>query len=393
MVGRLDAQGQALVNIQSDWSRGNTTNTPLGSGATFTGEWEQNNYPDVMVSCQTDNTGTLYFDFSVDGENSTTFPVNGFAVASGIHEFHTAVKGPRYFRVRLVNDTGAQSYLRLNTYYGTFRQGNSPLNQSVGLDTDAAHVRPTNFAHEVRLGRRSGVTGWNKFGYRTGLLSGAGESTIWAASGNHTILTAASTFTIAYDGTGGGSTDGAGTTGATEITFYYIDANGLPAVAAHTLETDGSDVTSFTGLGINRAVVSASGALTYNASNITITATTGSTIQAFIPATQSVTQQGIFFTGANHKVVADYLHLGVVSSSKSPTVAIRGYVFNRTVSTRFEIFRTSIDTAVTLTKDFTDPVGFSLNETDVLYFTAENSASGNAVEVSIRFSLTEYQSS
>jgi hypothetical protein len=80
--------------------------------------WEQNDYSDVMVSCTTDNPGTLFFDFSVDGSNVNTFPVCGFQIASTVHEFHTAVKGSRYFRARLVNDTGAQSYLRLTTYFG-----------------------------------------------------------------------------------------------------------------------------------------------------------------------------------------------------------------------------------------------------------------------------------
>lgn len=128
------------TSIQSAIGK-NTTTTALGSGATFTGAWEQNDRPDVMVSCQTDNTGTLYFDFSVNGSDVNTFPVSGFAVASGIHEFHTAVKGARYFRVRLVNDADAQTYLRLYTYYGQFRQGNAPLNQSIGSDSDATTVK------------------------------------------------------------------------------------------------------------------------------------------------------------------------------------------------------------------------------------------------------------
>jgi hypothetical protein len=122
-------------------SSGNSTTTPLASGATFTGSAEQNSHTDVMVSCVADNAGTLYFDFSVDGTNWNTFPTAGFAIASGIHEFHTAVKGPRYFRVRLVNSTGAQSYLRLYTYYGQFRHSNAPLNQSVSTDADAIITR------------------------------------------------------------------------------------------------------------------------------------------------------------------------------------------------------------------------------------------------------------
>jgi hypothetical protein len=162
-----------VTSSAAETSTGNTSEVALGSGATYTGTFEQNTSPDVMVSCETDNSGTLYFDFSDDGTNVNTYPDSGFSISSGVHEFHVAVKGPRYFRVRLVNDTGAQSYLRLYTYYGEFRQNDSPLNQTASLDEDAIHVRPTNFQDEVRIGRRSGVTGWTKFGYRAGLTAAA----------------------------------------------------------------------------------------------------------------------------------------------------------------------------------------------------------------------------
>ena len=142
-----------LVSIAGEQSTDNTTTTALGSGETYTGTWEKNDYPDVMVSCQTDNGGTLYFDFSVDGTNVSTFPVAGFSVSSGIHEFHTAVKGSRYFRARLVNDSGAQSYLRLYTYYGAFAKApNAPLNQSISDDSDAALVKA------VLVGKSEGGT-------------------------------------------------------------------------------------------------------------------------------------------------------------------------------------------------------------------------------------------
>jgi hypothetical protein len=132
------SQESQIVGIDSTT---NNSTTPLSGGATFTGTGEQNALSDVMVSCKTDAAGTLYFDFSVDGSNWETFPTNGFIVASGIHEFHTAVKGGRYFRVRLVNGGSAQSYLRLKTYYGQFRHGNAPLNQSIGADSDAIVTR------------------------------------------------------------------------------------------------------------------------------------------------------------------------------------------------------------------------------------------------------------
>lgn len=123
-----------LAGIQST---SNTSTTPLSGGATFTGTAEQNNLPDVMVSCYADVAGTLYFDFSVDGTNWRTFPSSGFTVSAGIHEFHTAVKGPRYFRARYVNGGSAQATFQLYTYYGWFRQGSGPIGSTVSDDADA----------------------------------------------------------------------------------------------------------------------------------------------------------------------------------------------------------------------------------------------------------------
>ena len=82
----------------------NTTTTPLATSATYTGDWAR--CPDGMtVSMKTDQPGTLYFDFSNDAVNSgSTFPVQGFRVAAGIHEYHNAKVNGRYCRVRLVND-------------------------------------------------------------------------------------------------------------------------------------------------------------------------------------------------------------------------------------------------------------------------------------------------
>ncbi|MDB4261320.1 hypothetical protein N9878_00495 [bacterium] len=386
-TGFVQSVVTAVIN-----STDNTTTTILTASSTFTGEWEQNNQPDVMVSMKTDVAGTLYFDFSNDGVNAdSSFPVAGFEVAAGIHEFHTAVKGPRFFRLRYVNNGTDQTYMRLYCYFGTFRASNTPLNQSIGLDSDGASVRPTDFQDEVRRGKRSGVDGWNKFGYIEGINAASGSKVIWKGGATFTPMETAETFTITYDGTGGGSTDGAGTVGATQLYFYYIDADGLPQIMPHTLGTDGSDVTSFTGLGINRCVVAASGTGDKNSADITVTATSSGTQQAIIPATQSVTQQCIFFTGSNHDAVAKLLWANVISSSKAPTINIKGYVFNRQFLTRYEIFRTNIDTAVGLVFSIEDPIGFNLSPTDILYFEASTTATGGAtVDINMRFSLNQY---
>jgi len=259
-------------------------------------------------------------------------------------------------------------------------------------DTFGVHVisHSQDFQDEVWRGLRSGVKSWNKFGYRNNLTDGT-EQIIWAATPNTpTILTTASTFTIAYDGTGGGSTDGAGTTGATQLTFYYIDSDGNPAIADHTLGTDGSDVTSFSGLGINCVVVSANGGLTYNASDITITATTGGSVQAVVPATGGVTQQAIFHVGSAYTGIAEWLYFNVQTTNKAKTIALRGYAYNRNSNSRFEVFRGSIDTAIQLELTITNPIKFRFNASDVLYFTATTSGGGAAASINCCFSLNEY---
>jgi hypothetical protein len=122
-------------------STSNNSTTPLAGGATFTGTAEQNNVPDVMCSCYSDVAGTLYFDFSVDGTNWRTFPSSGFTVSAGIHEFHTAVKGPRYYRTRFINGGSAQATFQLYTYFGWFRQGTAPIGSSIADDADAIVVK------------------------------------------------------------------------------------------------------------------------------------------------------------------------------------------------------------------------------------------------------------
>ena len=115
----------------------NTSTTPLSGGATFTGTAELDYSPDVMCSCYADVAGTLYFDFSVDGTNWRTFPSTGFTVSAGVHEFHIARKGPRYFRARYINGGSAQAAFQLYTYFGWFGQGISPIGFTIADDADA----------------------------------------------------------------------------------------------------------------------------------------------------------------------------------------------------------------------------------------------------------------
>lgn len=368
-------------------STGNTTTSTLTGSATFTGTSELNSASDVMVSCYADVSGTLYFDFSVNGTDWRTFPSSGFKVVGGIHEFHTAVKGPRYFRVRFVNDSTAQTTFQLYTYYGTYRQPSAPLNQGISLDNDAIVTRPSITQDEISRGLVSGISQWNKFGYRTSTSAAAGDETIWATTGNITLMTSAETFDIAYNST----TDGAGgsATGAIDLTFYYLDSNEELAIAVHTLGSTGTDTTSFSGLGINRIVCSDTGTNEVNVNDITITNTTSGNTQAIIPAGQGTTQQAIFFSPSNARGMAKFLFLAANKlSGSNPKVVFKGWVWNRGITSKFEIFRYTMDTQSETHLEIVDPCNFPLSAGDVLYFTMDTDQNNTISEC--RFSLNLY---
>ena len=115
------------------------------SGNTYTGTGEQNDYNYVGVNLQVDESGTLFLDFSQDGTNWSTYPVNGFTIASGINEVHGAWKGTRYVRTRFIGDDGSRTFFRLRTMYSYDPIIlTAPLNQSIGSDQDASVVRAVN---------------------------------------------------------------------------------------------------------------------------------------------------------------------------------------------------------------------------------------------------------
>jgi hypothetical protein len=100
---------------------------------------------DVMVSLKSSTNGSEHFDFSNDGVTWDTFPLTGFIVNANVHEFHTAVKGRRYFRIRFENGSSSKTTsFRVDTHFGSFRQGNLPLNQSITDDSDSTIVRSVN---------------------------------------------------------------------------------------------------------------------------------------------------------------------------------------------------------------------------------------------------------
>ncbi len=274
-------------------STGNTSTTPLSGGATFTGTADLTGLSSVMVSCQTDAAGTLYFDFSVDGTNWSVFPVAGFDVSAGVHEFHTALKGGRHFRVRLVNGAAAQTYLRLYTYYGEFPKiPNAPLNQSIGGDTDAVVVRPSSdFLNDVSLGLVSGYSAMPVFGRNPDIDTGSTPEDIWNGGGLYTgqPTTGADTLDVSSNS----AADTAAGTGARTALLTGLDASGAPQTETISFNGTTAVTTSSSWLRMADLDVLTAGTGGENAGVITVKATaTPADVFAVIPI------------GANHTLIA-----------------------------------------------------------------------------------------
>ena len=139
--------------------------------------------------------------------------------------------------------------------------------------------------------------------------------------------------------------------------------------------------------------MSTAGTAEVNTNTITLTTTTSPALKAaVVPALESVTQQAIFHTGSNHDGVAKFVWMNVgKGGGADPIVDIRGLVYNRQFNIYYTIFKAQIDTSSELSISLTDPIGFNLSPTDVLFFEANTNT--NNAEISLRFSLNEYQRS
>lgn len=383
--------GDAGYNVESS---GNSSTTPLSGGATFTGTGEQNGSDEVFCQVKTDADGTLYFDFSIDGTNwDSTYPTSGYSISAGIPEVHKAVKSGRHFMARLVNGSSAQTYLRMKCYYGPYSELRASANQALGRDGDAKPVRVYAAPQEeIVLGQRSGVYHYTKFAYLPDIDTADNEIMITADPAKPAgpeVLSSAETLSIAYNAT----TDGAGgaATGCTTLYFNYLDANGEYAVGTHVLGSSSPDTTSFSMLGVNRVACAASGTSDTNVNAITLTSSTTGGVPAYIPAGEGVTQQALFHTPSDAIGVASFLFANVNKiGGGSPKVTIKGWVHNRTVDTKFEVFRYIMDTSVENNFNIVEPVGFKLSAGDVIYFTADTDTNNSTVS-SLRFSLNVYE--
>lgn len=368
-------------------SEQNSTEEILLSGETFEGVAELNYIPDVMVTIATDKEGTLFMEFSNDGETWDS-SLSFFYRPDRINPPHVLIKGDRYYRTRFENTSGEdQTYFRLMTSYNFYNKLTAPVNGTLAENYDAIVTRPTDYKYEIALGRRQGRTTWNKFGYNGDI--DIGTEVFWSVGGLFTRLTTARTLSIVSTS----SEDGVGGTGATKIIVYGIDENRLSQTEVVDMDGTNPVTTANTWLGVNRIAVYLCGTTENNVGTITATATTDLTIQGQVPATEGTTQQCIFFTQDNHTALIDWMHINInkISGGGSPVVTIKGWVYSFVSQSKYLIFRDTMDTSVENNFQYNPSQPFVVGENSVIWFEATTNT--NNTVASLRFSLIEARNS
>jgi len=365
----------------------NSSTTPLDADGVYTGKWEDiSAWPDIIVSVSTDVDGSYSVQYSPDGTNIDS-TLTRYYQTNQINPPHRFTNTRKYFRVVYTNNGTAQSYFRLQVTYGHRHPLNAPIDGTLSQDYDATAVRPTDYHYEVGLGLRQGHRTFNKFGYN--LDVDTGEEVVSAFGGTYTPPTTATTLTIVSSDTADDG-DPAGT-GAQRIQITGLDANRKTQTETVTLNGTTNVVTTSTWLGINRAAVALAGSAQENVGTITVTATTGGAVLAQIPAREGTTQQCIYHTQLQSSALADWLWVNVnkIAPGTTPTVTMRGQVYNPTSNSKYEVFRANIDTAVENTISVTPSQPFMLSPGDVFWLTAQSDTINTIVTA--RFSLIEVQ--
>jgi len=106
----------ATITQNSVVDAANSSVVPLGAAGTFVGRREDVSiYAAVSLFVFTDQAGTLFVDFSVDGENwdKTT----SFAVVASTANNQSVAPQAQYTRVRFTNGATPQTLFRLQTFY------------------------------------------------------------------------------------------------------------------------------------------------------------------------------------------------------------------------------------------------------------------------------------
>jgi hypothetical protein len=146
---------------QSYLSTDNSSFMPLIANGQFTGKWEDvSSYPLISTICKTDQTGTLYYQYSIDGiQIDRSFTIAIIDVTDG--NYTSSGPRARYFRIKYINGPTKQNTFRLQTIYSPFvsdaahsavQSGVSPRSNSSVCRSVMFGITPNNTYVPLKIG-------------------------------------------------------------------------------------------------------------------------------------------------------------------------------------------------------------------------------------------------
>lgn len=370
--GHLDVNASATGFISTD----NSSSTLLTDTSVFTGTWEDvGAYDSATIAIKTDQNGTFSVQFSPDGVNQDS-TLTRYYRTSQIEAPHRFTITRQYMRVVFTNDSGSdQTYFRLQTSIGSKSDLNAPCDSTLAQDFDATVTRPTDYNTEVALGRRQGHSLWNKFGYNDDVDVGTEVIASWG--GSFSPLTTATTLTIVSTSTD----DDDGGTGTNSIVVYGVDGDRNEVTEVVTMDGTTNVVTTSEWLGINRVAMFLCGTGQVNAGDINITATTGGSQMAQMPAGGGVTQQCIFHVPQGHNFVMEWLWANAVKpSGQTPLVTIKVWIYSAISNGKQEVYKKSMETDVNHGLNESPRLPFPVTEKTVVWMEATTDKDNTIVE-------------
>jgi hypothetical protein len=253
-----------LNNKSNKTSTLNSTSTLLNAGATFTGTSENvSQFNSVVIAAKTDKDGSMYIDFSNDGTNWDS--VLTFNVTASANEVHRITITRKYFRVRFTNTSASnQTYLRLQTSFGSQTQLTSGLSSTVQQDADALTVRTIDPEIAIAKGLFEGYSIINKFGRNGDIDTGSVPEDIWNGGGTYAGFPtgAPEEFQV--------FSSSASDTGT--LTFTYLPTTTSTAYLTATVTLNGTSTvnTGVTGYRMHTAQYNNGNATTFNVGTITV---------------------------------------------------------------------------------------------------------------------------
>lgn len=312
----------------------NSTITPLAGAATFAGTGELNSFENAQVSCYADVSGTLYADISDNGTDWRNLA--SYIVAAATHQLRTIVKGPHYFRVRLVNDSGAQATLQLYTYYGTFKQQITPISQTLTQGSDSTLVRSVDPILDVSMSKISGFVPVHQVGRSPdGLQTTATDLWDRADATPTQQIWVAPTAARVHAIVSSSASDASAGVGARTIKVYGLTSWTAKEVS-ETITMNGvtpvNTVNSY--VVIYKLQVLTRGTTSSNVGTITATAATDATITAIIRPLIGVSQMAIFAWPSTQNLYLMNWKAGINKSSAAVSHATYQLLYNSEPNTQ-----------------------------------------------------------